>query len=134
MRHDWTLFDVDAKVFDALAACSDLMSASFDSDMFRRCLVHLGSIFGSSSCLVCLDWCLQKPSNVLPLETVKPPFGISSRACLWKVQQLLLQNQLPYWGEPGLHLKVCISCERVRPEPPCLPWCMPKGPCTLKQT
>ena len=102
--------------------------------MFRRCLVHLGSIFGSSSCLVCLDWCLQKPSNVLPLETVKLPFGVSSRACLWKVQQLLLQNQLPYWGEPGLHLKVCISCERVRPEPPCLPWCMPKGPCTLKQT
>ena len=28
--------------------------------------------------------------------------------------------------------KVCISCERVRPKPPCLPWCMQKmGPCTL---
>ena len=28
--------------------------------------------------------------------------------------------------------KVCISCERVRPEPPCLPWCMQElCPCTL---
>ena len=60
------------------------------------------------------------------------PFVVSSRACLWKVQSLLPQNQLPCWGEPGLLFKVCISCERVRPKPPCLPWCMQKlGPCTL---
>ena len=33
------------------------------------------------------------------------PFVVSSRACLWKVQSLLPQNQLPCWGEPGLLFK-----------------------------
>ena len=60
-----------------------------DSDMVGMCLVLVPAF-------VCLDGRLQEPLNVLSLETVKPPFVVSSRACLWKVQQLLLQNQLPY--------------------------------------
>ena len=56
----------------------------------------LGSICGSSSCFCVLGWMFAgAKKTVLPLETVKPPFGVSSRACLWKVQQFLLQNQLP---------------------------------------
>ena len=64
----------------------------------------------------------------------RPSFG-NGEVPLWSVAVCVSgrfnnsrhRTNFHFWGEPGLKLFVCIFCQRVRPKPPCLRWCMQKS-------
>ena len=87
---------------DALAFTSSLHSV-IHFDMGGFSLVLSWYVF----CLA--GRCLQELSNVLPLETVKLPFGVSSRACLWKVQSTPATESTSILGRTRTSLQKCAS-------------------------